>query len=120
MDDRIRAVTAYPATGSMLGNWQRAVPMIKPSFRGLICRRSMAFDSVQVSKRLRFSRHSRGSPFSRISRKLLGVPALGQDFECHGSHLSGRPMRRNILILMEFWQETDGDSPSGLLPQILN
>jgi hypothetical protein len=55
MDDRIRAVTAYPITGGSCGNLHVTAPLIKPSFRGRMFNRSMALDMVQVSNRLSLS-----------------------------------------------------------------
>ena len=55
MDDRILAVTAYPITGGSCGNLQVTAPVIKPSFRGRMFKRSMALESVQVSNCLSLS-----------------------------------------------------------------
>src|ERR1700681_207462 len=47
----MRAVTAYPITGGNSSNRQRMLPSVNPSFRSLVSNVSIAFDTIELSRR---------------------------------------------------------------------
>jgi len=114
MDDRIRAVTAYPITGGSCGNLHVTAPLIKPSFRGRMSNRSIALDMVQVSNWRNRSSCSRDRSPLGIYETIVRRSTRRREYPMWGI-LRGRSLYPAKMRALEAacrgqrWRTTQGD-----------
>ena len=126
----MRPVTACPTIGGKCGNWQYALPLMKPSFLGRTLNRSIAFARVHASNRRRASKPSADCPsvdirlcFKPGMAKAIALPRPHSP-QClqmnrHKNHATCTVSQSTYQILRSFSGKAE-ESPAIWLPPTIS